>query len=122
MEAVDRMRLERRARILKSLAHPSRLLIIELLEKGPHCVSELTEAIGSDKSTVSKHLALLKEVGLVRDRKRGTWSDYELTCDCVTHLIDCVEEGMATGDRAQSAERRRSCRVARSRTGLPHGE
>ena len=111
MKVSDRKRLERRAHILKSLAHPSRLLIVELLEKGPHCVSELTEAIGSDKTTVSKHLALLKGVGLVRDRKRGTWSDYELTCDCVTHLIDCVEEGMAEGGGARHAGKAGSCRT-----------
>ena len=111
MVTSDRLRLERRAHILKSLAHPSRLLIVELLEKGPHCVSELTEAIGSDKTTVSKHLALLKGVGLVRSSKRGTWSDYELTCDCVTHLIDCVEEGMAEGGGARPPGKAGSCRT-----------
>lgn len=104
MNKKTRERLERRALILKSLAHPSRLLIIELLEKRPHTGVELTEAIGSDKTTVSKHLGVLKKAGLVRDKKRGTWSDYELTCGCVTHFIDCVEDGMV-GNQESCAEK-----------------
>ena len=59
----DMHRLDRRASLLKSLAHPSRLLIIEMLERSPRCVGELTEAIGSDITTVSKHLAVLKRAG-----------------------------------------------------------
>jgi ArsR family transcriptional regulator, arsenate/arsenite/antimonite-responsive transcriptional repressor len=90
----EMQRLERRAQILKSLAHPSRLLIIELLDKGPRCVADLIAAVGADKTTVSKHLPVLKKVGLVRDKKRGTWSDYELACGCVSHFVDCIEEGM----------------------------
>lgn len=94
MTEIDRQRLEKRAKILKSLAHPSRLLIIEMLEKKPCCVGELTEAIGSDITTVSKHLSVMKRVGLVRDQKHGTYSEYSLVCDCVTHMVDCLEAGM----------------------------
>ncbi len=93
MNEADRQRLTRRATLVKSLAHPSRLLILEMLEKAPCCVGELTEAIGADITTVSKHLSVLKRAGLVRDTKRGTWSYYELVCNCVTHLIDCIEDG-----------------------------
>jgi len=90
-------RLERRASLLKSLAHPARLLIIEMLEASPRCAGELTEAIGSDKTTVSKHLAVLKRAGLVKDHKRGTYSEYSLVCGCVTHFIDCIESGAGKG-------------------------
>lgn len=99
MSPDDRLRLSRRAALLKSLAHPSRLLIIEMLERGPRCVTELAEAVGADKTTVSKHLAVLKRSGLVRDRKRGTFSDYELACACLSHFIDCVEEGLPEGGK-----------------------
>lgn len=102
MTEVDSQRLMRRAAILKSLAHPSRLLIIEMLEKKPCCVGELTEAIGADITTVSKHLSVLKRVGLVRDQRHGTYSEYSLVCDCVTHLVDCMEEGMQAPSRAPS--------------------
>ncbi|NLJ47901.1 MAG: winged helix-turn-helix transcriptional regulator [Treponema sp.] len=94
MEIPDRERLLRRASILKSLAHPSRLLMIEMLEKAPRCVGELTEAVGSDITTVSKHLAVLKRVGLVRDVREGQFSRYSIVCDCVSHLVDCIEKGM----------------------------
>jgi len=98
MTAPDRRNLERRAAILKSLAHPSRLLIIEMLEKGPRCVGELTEAVGADITTVSKHLAVMRRSGLVRAQRRGTYMEYSLVCDCVTRMIDCIEEG--TGSRS----------------------
>ncbi|MFZ4615773.1 MAG: ArsR/SmtB family transcription factor [Rectinemataceae bacterium] len=94
MTAKQRDRLEHRAALLRALAHPSRLLIIELLEKEPRTVADLTKAIGSDKTTVSKHLTVLKKVGLVRAKKRGTWSDYELVCGCVSHFINCLESGI----------------------------
>ncbi len=62
---------EFRARIAKALAHPSRLLMLEALENREQCVCELTELVGADQSTVSKHLAVLKQAGLVEDRKDG---------------------------------------------------
>lgn len=118
MTEVDRKRLSRRAAILKSLAHPSRLLIIELLEKRPRCVGELTEAVGADITTVSKHLSVMKRVGLVRDEKRGTYSEYSLVCGCVSHLVDCIEEGMdaisaGTEKGPDAARGRKACKAAR---------
>ncbi len=50
--------------------------------------------MGADKTTVSKHLTFHKKAGLVRDKKRGTWSDYELVCGCVSHFINCLESGI----------------------------
>jgi ArsR family transcriptional regulator len=94
MTEADRQRLIRRADILRSIAHPSRLLIIEMLELSPRYVGELTAAVGADITTVSKHLSVLKRAGLVRVEKHGTYSEYSLVCDCVTHMIDCVEDGM----------------------------
>ena len=114
-KAKQRDRLERRAGLLRALAHPSRLLIIELLEKGPRTVSELTAIVGADKTTVSKHLTVLKKVGLVRDKKRGTWSDYELVCTCVSHFIDCIESGMEENPAAAS----RQTRIIALRSGKP---
>ena len=69
---------EARAKILKAMAHPSRLFIIEELAKKEKCVNELTEMIGADISTVSKHLNVLKNAGLVKDEKRGTSIYYTL--------------------------------------------
>ena len=118
MTELDRQRLARRAAILKSLAHPSRLLIIEMLEEAPRCVGELTEAIGADITTVSKHLSVMKRAGLVRDEKHGTYSEYSLVCDCVTHMIDCIEEGMDARSETSSSgmtkpKLQKACKVSR---------
>lgn len=92
---------EARAKIIKAIAHPSRLLIVEELQRHQRCVNELTEMIGADMSTVSKHLSVLKNAGLVEDEKKGNCIYYNLRCRCVTTFIDCVEEVIAetAGDR-----------------------
>jgi ArsR family transcriptional regulator len=91
MNDTDRARYETRANIIKALAHPSRLYIVEKLADKPYCVRELTEMIGADASTVSKHLSVLKNVGIVSDRKRGTSVYYNLEASCVLKFVDCVE-------------------------------
>ena len=91
MDAKRKARLELRARIIKAMAHPTRLLIVEELSKKERCVCELTEMIGDDVSTVSKHLSVLKNAGIVADQKRGTQVFYTLRCPCVLHFFSCVE-------------------------------
>ena len=91
MDPEIKARFEARAEVLKALAHPSRLFILEELSKGERCVGELTEMIGADTSTVSKHLSLLKNAGVVDTEKRGTLVYYRLTTPCVLNFFDCVE-------------------------------
>jgi ArsR family transcriptional regulator len=79
------------ARVMKALAHPSRLLMVSELEKGERCVCELTEMVGADISTVSKHLALLKEAGIVTCEKRGLQVFYQLQCTCIPKFFECIE-------------------------------
>jgi ArsR family transcriptional regulator len=83
---------EARAKIIKAMAHPSRLFIIEELNKKEHCVGELTKMIGADASTVSKHLSVLKNAGLVSDEKRANSIYYTLRCPCIMDFIGCVED------------------------------
>jgi ArsR family transcriptional regulator len=71
---------EARAKIIKAMAHPSRLFIIEELNKRERFVGDLTEMIGADASTVSKHLSVLKNAGLVSDEKRANSIYYTLRC------------------------------------------
>lgn len=61
------------------------------LSKGERCVCELTEMIGADMSTVSKHLSLLKQAGVIEDEKRGTHVIYKLRIPCILQMFDCVE-------------------------------
>lgn len=91
MSESERLRYEARARIAKAMAHPSRLLMLDLLQQQELCVGELTEAVGADQSTVSKHLAILKEVGLVAVRKEGSLSYYHLKCGCLDGFFSCME-------------------------------
>lgn len=86
-----RARFEARANIVKAMAHPTRLFIVDELSRGERCVCELTEMIGADMSTVSKHLAILKSVGIVEDEKRGLQVFYRLKMKCILNFFDCVE-------------------------------
>jgi DNA-binding transcriptional ArsR family regulator len=83
--------MEVRARVIKALAHPTRLFIVDELSKGERCVCDLTEKIGADVSTVSKHLSLLKRAGIVLDDKRGVQVFYRLRVPCILNFFGCVE-------------------------------
>ncbi len=91
MDELDRARLEVRARILKALAHPTRLFLVDVLSRGERPVAELSGLVGADISTVSKHLAQLKAVGILSDAKRGTQVFYRLTTPCVLEFFTCLE-------------------------------
>ncbi|WP_145052754.1 ArsR/SmtB family transcription factor [Lignipirellula cremea] len=91
MKEQDQRRYEARAKIAKALAHPSRLLMLDLLQQQEYCVGELTQKVGADQSTVSKHLAILKDVGMVSVRKEGSLSYYRLQCDCLGGFFSCME-------------------------------
>ena len=74
------------------MAHPTRLFILDELSKnGERCVCELTEMIGADISTVSKHLSILKTAGIVDDDKRGNMVYYHLGVPCILQFFDCIE-------------------------------
>ena len=66
MEQKIQAKFQLRAGILKALAHPTRLFIVDELSRGERCVCELTEMIGADVSTVSRHLSLLKNAGIMQ--------------------------------------------------------
>jgi len=91
MDPRTKIRYEARAKILKAMAHPSRLLILDQLGAGERCVCELTAMVGADMSTVSKHLSVLKSAGLVSDEKRGLQVFYTLRVPCATSLFTCIE-------------------------------
>ena len=80
------------ANVFKALGHPSRLLIVDALADEELCVSDLTQMVGSDPSTVSNHLAVLRNVGLVVDEKRGQQVFYRLGAPCVSKIFHCLEE------------------------------
>ena len=80
------------ARILKALANESRLKIVDRLSRGECSVGELTEIVGSDQSTVSKHLAVLRSHGIVNDRREGNAVFYTLLTPCVMNFFSCATQ------------------------------
>jgi len=90
-EYKSRAQYEARARIAKALAHPSRLLMLDALSDGEMCVCELTKLVGADQSTVSKHLAVLRNAGIVGDRKDGVMTYYRVRICCLREFWECIE-------------------------------
>ena len=80
-----------KTQVLKALAHPARLWIAEQLAAGEKCVCEFVEPLGLDFSTVSKHLSVMKQAGLVEVDKRGKQVFYTLKVPCVLQFMGCVE-------------------------------
>jgi len=102
MDAQTQAKYEARARIIKAMAHPTRLFIVDqLAQHDEKCVCELTEMIGADMSTVSKHLAQLKHAGIVEDEKRGSMVFYRLRVRCILSFFDCVESVLECNADAQ---------------------
>ena len=83
--------LEARADVFKALGHPTRLAIVDMLAEGERCVCEMNDHIDADISTVSRHLAVLRNVGILSSEKRGNQVFYKLECPCITGFYGCVE-------------------------------
>lgn len=93
-----------RARIIKAMAHPTRLFIVDELSKGERCVCDLRDMVGADISTVSKHLSVLKQAGIIEDEKRGLKVWYNLKVPCILNFFGCVEDVLkANVKQAQKA-------------------
>ncbi len=110
MNEANRARFEIRARTIKALGHASRLMMVDELSRGERCVCELRELVGADLSTVSKHLSILKDAGIVEHDKRGVQVFYRLKVPCVLNFFNCVEavlENQAREARQQAAQQRR---------------
>ena len=105
MDRITRKRLEERAVVIKAMAHPTRLYLVEQLSIGERCFCELTDGVGADMSTVSRHLGLLRNAGIVEAERRGQKVFYKLRTPCVLNFFDCIE-----GVLNESEEAAASCR------------
>ncbi len=90
MTAADKAKYSAQAKVHKALAHPTRLFIVEELSFRERCVQELTSMIGVEMPTVSRHLSVLKNAGIVEDDKRGAQVFYRLRTPCVMNFFRCV--------------------------------
>ncbi len=81
---------EIRAKIIKAMSHPVRLMMVEFLKKRERSFSDVFDLFQLDKSTVSKHLLVLKEAGIVSSKKAGADMIYKLDVPCITDFFNCV--------------------------------
>jgi len=79
-----------RARIMKALASPVRLKIVDELSRGERCICELQPLFPKDKSTLSRHVAALRSVGIISERRDGVRSILRLETPCILSVFDCA--------------------------------
>ncbi len=101
MDGKRKSYLEAKSRVLKALGHPTRLLIAEELGQSERCVCEFVDMTGVDYSTISRHLTVMKQAGLIEDEKRGKQVFYRLRVPCVLNFMECVEEVIRSGAEEQ---------------------
>ncbi len=94
--------IESKALVLKALAHTTRLFIVEELARGEKCVCEFVDAVKVDFSTISKHLLVLKNAGIVADEKRGQQVFYRLKMKCLPDFIACIGNEIAAATHAKA--------------------
>lgn len=99
----NRRYIAEQARIFKALGHPSRLLMVDALRDGEKCVCDLQALVGDDMSTVSRHLSVLREAGIVSSEKRGTNIYYRLSSAVWKPFRHATGEIMERRVRAQMA-------------------
>lgn len=84
--------LQSQAQVFKALGHPARLQMVSALEDGEQCVCQLTDLVGLDISTISKHLAVLTAARVLVSEKRANKVFYRLRTPCVLKVLTCLGE------------------------------
>jgi DNA-binding transcriptional ArsR family regulator len=87
----SRLSAKDRSVIVKAMAHPTRLLVMDVLTQGEKCVNELTNLAGCDVTTLSKHVALMRRAGLLQCEKRGVNVFYQIACPCFLEFFRCID-------------------------------
>lgn len=100
----DRRDLYRlRAGILKAVAHPIRLAIMDALRDGPECVHRIAEAVDSERSNISRHLSVMVAAGILESRKDGLNVYYSLRTPCIMNFFSCVDTVLKEDLRARQS-------------------
>jgi len=102
-------------KLFKALADRNRLRILKMLEMRPLCVCEITDVLGIAQSSVSRHLGILRDAGLVDDKKEGQWMIYSLACggDDATRSIIAGITRWLSDDPQVKGDRRKTRQVNR---------
>jgi len=91
MMEIDKAGPEGEVEVFKAAADPCRLRILKLLKEGELCVCEIMTALSKPQSSTSHHLSILREAGLVKERRDGKWSYYRLADGAVNEMIKQAE-------------------------------
>ena len=91
---------EMKAQIIQAVGQPIRLAIIDFLKNGEQCVCDIVEAVGAERSNVSRHLSVLLNAGILECRKDGLKMIYSLQTPCILNFFSCVSDVL----RAQLAK------------------
>ncbi len=92
----DEKTLEFKSRIFKVIGDSNRLKILEILRTGENCQCEIIPLIAQSQPTVSRHLKLLEEAGLIVSRKEGTKMFYNVVNDHIFNIIDALDDDLIT--------------------------
>ena len=91
-----------RAEILKALAHPARVLLVNALTEGDRCVCQLNELVDINQSNISRHLAVLKRAGIVSERRDGMRVFHHLATPCILKAFECAVEVIRTDTKRRN--------------------
>ena len=83
--------IEKQAEVFKALGHPTRLKMVKALIPGERCVCELQALCPDSLPTISRHLSVLKNAGIVSTQKRGLNVFYRLELTCLIAILDCLD-------------------------------
>lgn len=83
---------EKQAEVARAIAHPIRMAILDFLRPGPQCVCDIAEAVGAERSNVSRHLSMMVTAGVLASEKQGLKVIYSLRTPCVLRFVDCLGE------------------------------
>lgn len=102
----DMDKFKARAKIMKALSSPVRLMIVDALGRGELCMCELQPVFSMNKSTLSRHIAALRNAGIITERREGVRIYLSLATPCILSVFDCTM-------RVIKAEARRHERLSR---------
>ena len=88
----EQILFEKQAEIVKSIAHPLRIAIVDFLKDGDQCVCDIAEHVNSERSNVSRHLSVMVHSGVLGYRKEGLKVIYRLKTPCILEFFSCVTD------------------------------
>ncbi|MHC4658777.1 MAG: ArsR/SmtB family transcription factor [Planctomycetota bacterium] len=90
ISAKKQMLFQKQAEIVKAIAHPLRIAIVDFLKDGEQCVCDIADYVGSERSNVSRHLSVMVAAGVLEYRKEGLKVIYRLKCPCILDFFSCT--------------------------------